>query len=331
MRGMPSPLVRLAVVAVLVSLVGSACGPPKKNHALSTGQQVVKVVHATKQMPSLQTAASFCMAGIFKDAKDATVSKALDNVDPTGGEAIAWEGYTLQGDQATMKKELAGGQIISGTFDLGQIIYALIAATGEQVTKGTPEQIQFKLFGLIGPAAIYCAEAAWWLDGTVGGQLGTALQKRFLTFSVGQQLLAGRPSAISGDWVLYRRLTSCVNRTKGCHANPMKLRIACSGASCTIIRTNNAAGYPPWNHAVPLAFSNGGWRAHGGEDHAALCNNQPEPSRVSFILKTVSGGVVNGVWRAQQVKGTYKVVQGPDSCNNHTSSSGVYDLSTQPF
>jgi hypothetical protein len=56
-----------------------------------------------------------------------------------------------------------------------------------------------------------------------------------------------------------------------------------------------------------------------------------EPSRVSFVLRTVSGGVVNGVWRAQQLKGTYKVVQGPDSCNNYTSSSGVYDLSTQPF
>jgi hypothetical protein len=130
---------RLAVVAVLVSLAVSACTPPKKHQAPSTGQQALKVVHTAKQMPPLQTAASFCMAGIFKDAKDATISKALNNADPTGGEALAWEGYTLQGDQVTMKKELAGGQIIAGTFDLGQIIYDLIATTGEQATKGTPE------------------------------------------------------------------------------------------------------------------------------------------------------------------------------------------------
>ena len=111
-----------------------------------------------------------------------------------------WDFDNLACDQVTVTKELASGQTFIGTFDLGQVIYAIIDEAGEQATEGAPDEVQWKLFGLIGPAAIYCAEAALWLDGTVGGQIGIALQKKFLTWSVGQQLLAGRASAITGKW-----------------------------------------------------------------------------------------------------------------------------------
>ncbi len=341
MRGMPSFVA--AVIAVLVT--ASACstshssGPSSKTTAeaaqspVSLAQQGLNVVHATKQVSPLRTAGSFCLAGIFKDAKDATVSEALNNVDSTGGEALAWEGYTLDGDQVTMKKELASGQIISGTFDLGQIIYELIATTGEQATKGTPDEVQWKLFGLIGPAAIYCAEAAFWLDGTVGGQIGTALQKQFLTWSVGQQLLASRGSAITGRWVLHRKLENCSvtgSNNTGCHLDPMVVTIACTGTACTIIRTSASAGYEPWDHSISITFGQGVWQASGTEKWAANCDHAPVPgSGVAFALKVTSGQIVNGVWRAQGLEGSYTVNNVATSC--FPAGTSLEEVSTTSF
>lgn len=339
MRGAPSFVV--AVIAVLVT--ASACstshssGPSSKTTAeaaqspVPLAQQALNVVHTIKQISPLQTAGSFCLAGIFKDAQDAAVSEALNNADPTGGEARAWEGYTLEGDQVTMKKELASGQIISGTFDLGQIIYDLIAATGEQVTKDTPDEVQWTLFGLIGPAAIYCAEAAFWLDGTVGGQIGAALQKQFLTWPAGQQLLASRGSAITGKWVLYRKLDNCsITANNGCRLESMDVTIACTGTACTIIRTNASVGFQPWDHSIPIAFSQGAWQASGTEKWAANCNHAPVPgSGVAVTLKVTSGLVVSGVWRAQGLKGSYTVHNLATSC--FSAGTSHEEVSTTPF
>jgi hypothetical protein len=337
------PSFTVAVIAVIVAAsacsAGHSSSPSSKTtaeaaqSAVPLPQQALNVVHKLKQMSPLQTAGSFCLAGIFKDAKDAVVSEALNNADPTGGEALAWEGYTLEGDQVTMKKELASGQIISGTFDLGQIIFDLIAATGEQATKGTPDEIQWSLFGLIGPAAIYCAEAAFWLDGTVGGQIGMALQKQFLTWSVGQQLLASRGSAITGKWVMHRRLKNCSvtgSSNNGCQLDPMDVTIACTGSACTIIRTNAGVGFEPWDHPIPIAFDQGAWRASGTEKWAANCNHAPVPgSGAAFALKVTSGQVVNGVWRAQGLKGSYTVNNVATSC--FPAGTSLEEVSTISF
>ena len=333
MRGIPS----FVVVAVLVTV--SACStsqssPSAKTHAETVAQQGQTVIDAQKQVTPLQTAGQFCLAGIQKDSKDATINEALNNIDRTGGEATAWQLYNLQGDQVTMKKELASRQVFAGTFDLGQIIYAIIGAAGEQAAKGTPDELQWKLFGLIGPAAIYCAEAALWLDGTVGGQIGVALQKQFLTWSVGQQLLASRGSAITGKWVLYRKLEVCSvsgSNNHGCSLGPMDVTITCTGTACTIIRTNASTdGSPPWDHSIPIAFGPDVWRASGTEQNAAECQHQSLPGTgVAFALKVTSGQVVNGVWRAQGLEGSFTINNVATSC--FPAGTSVEDVSTTPF
>jgi len=342
------PRFALAVVAVFVTVSACSTSPSSKTTAeaaqqavpvsapsrLPLSQQGQKVIDAQKQVPQLQTAGQFCLDGIFKkEAQDQAIGVALNNIDPTGGEATAWTFYNLEGDQVTVKKELASGQIFSGTFDLGQLIYAIIDATGEQVTKGTPDEIQWKLFGLLGPAAIYCGEAALWLDGTVGGQIGTALQKKFLTWSVGQQLLASRGSAISGKWVLHRKLENCAvtgSNNHGCQLSSMDMTINCTGTACTIIRTNASAGFEPWTHPIPIAFGQGAWQASGTEKWAAECNNAPVPgSGVALTLKVTSGQVVKGVWRAQGLEGKFTVNNVTTAC--FPAGTTVEDVSTTPF
>ena len=200
MRGMHS--LAVAVIATLVAASACSTGhsPAAKTHAEavdqpvpvpvstpsgpSAAQQAQKVIEAQHQIPPLQTAGTFCLAGIFTDltdnARDAAISNALNDVDPTGGEALAWKLYNFEGDQVTVQKQLTSGQIFSGTFELGQLIYAILSEAGDLAGKYDPElAFQWKLFGLIGPAAVYCAEAAFWLDGTVGGQIGTYLRERF--------------------------------------------------------------------------------------------------------------------------------------------------------
>src|ERR1700761_7850109 len=125
MRSMPSVVIAAFVLVAVSACSTSHSSPPAKIHAKTVAQQGQQIIDAQKQAPSLQTAGQFCLAGIEKDSKDATVNQALNNIDPTGGEATAWQLYNLDGDQVTMKKELAGGKTFAGTFDLGQIIYAI--------------------------------------------------------------------------------------------------------------------------------------------------------------------------------------------------------------
>jgi hypothetical protein len=323
-----------AVVAVLVTTTAcsaSHSSAPAKIHAKSVAQQGQAVIDAQKQLPPLQTAGQFCLDGIKKDSKDTTIDKGLETIDPTGGEATAWDFYNLQGDQVTVQKEYASGNPFSATFDLGQIIYAIIDAAGEQATKDTPDEIQWKLFGLIGPAALYCAEAAFWLDGTVGGQVGTALQKKFLTLPIGQQLLASRGSAITGKWVLYRKLENCsITGSSGCQLSPADVTIACTGTACTIIRTNASSPFEPWDHPIPIDFGQGAWQASGTEKWAAQCASAPVPGTgVSLALKVTSGKILNGVWRAQGLEGSYTVDNVATSC--FPAGTSVEEVSTTPF
>jgi hypothetical protein len=195
MRG----ILRSAVAAIAVLVAASACtsshSTTGKIHAealrgpvaLSTAAKVHKILEAQGSPPPYNVAANFCLAGINKDltddANDATIDAALDKMDPTGGAAIAWHLYGLAGDTVQVKKEYADGQAFVATFDLGQVIYALLAELGDEAGKYTGDkelQAQWDLFGLIGEAAIYCTEAAFWLDGTVGGELGTAIRNWWL-------------------------------------------------------------------------------------------------------------------------------------------------------
>jgi hypothetical protein len=331
MRGVRS--FGVVVVAVLAGVSACSSSPPAKTHVKTVAQQGQAVIDGQKQAPALQTAGQFCLDGIKQDAEDTAISQALDGMDPTGGAGKAWDFSNLVGDQVTVTKELSSGQVFTGTFDLGQIIYALVGEGGEQATEGTPDEVQWKLFNLIGPAAVYCAEAAFWLDGTVGGQIGVALQKQFLTWSVGQQLLASRGSAITGKWVLYRKLLHCAitgSNNTGCKLGPLDVTIACTGTACTIIRTNGGSDFAPWDHSIPLAFGQGAWQASGTEKWAADCNHAAVPGTgVAFALKVTSGQVVGGVWRAQGLEGSFTINNLATAC--YPAGTSVEQVSTTPF
>ena len=194
MRG----ILRPAVAAVAVLVTASACTSSHlttgKVHAeaarapaaLSTAAKVHKILEAQGSLPPYKVAANFCVAGINKDltdqAKNATIDAALNNMDPTGGEAAAWTLYGLSGDTVHVKKEYANGQAFAATFDVGQILFAILEELGDVTGKYTHDaelEAQWNLFGLIGEAAVYCTEAAFWLDGTVGGQIGTEIRQQW--------------------------------------------------------------------------------------------------------------------------------------------------------
>ena len=110
----------------------------------------------------------------------------------------------------------------------------------------------------------------------------------------------------------------------------MDVTIACTGTSCTIIRTNAALGFEPWDHSIPIALAQGAWQARGTEKWAANCNHAPVPgSGVAFTLRVTSGQVVNGVWRAQGLKGSYTVNNLATSC--FPAGTSLEDVSTTPF
>jgi hypothetical protein len=142
---------------------------------------------------------------------------------------------------------------------------------------------------------------------------------------------AGDPTAISGNYTLYRQLTTCASASKfACNGNPMKITIACVGGSCTIIRTNSSSGgEPPWNHTIPLTYSGTAWVGAGREQNASICNGKLiATTAVAFMLEVTSGNVINGLWKAQQLVGTYTATQGPTKCDNYGDGKGVYVLST---
>jgi hypothetical protein len=338
MKGILSSVV--AVVAVLAT--ASACTSShsttgtvhaqaaQKPAALGIAVKVHKVlVDQGSQMPPVQTAAHFCLAGILKDERDTIVGAAIGTVDPGAGDA--WTSFSLAGDEDDTVTLYQQDGVFAGTFQLGQFLYDLIAATGQKLTAGTPEEFEFQLFGIIGPAAIYCTEAALWLEGTVEGQLVTAVRKWFSNWQISQQQLASQGSAITGNWVLYRKLENCsVTGSNGCELDQMNVTIACTGSGCTIIRTNGAAGFQPWDHSILLTFSDGVWVANGPEQWAAQCDQEPVPgTTVALAVKVTSGQTVDGVWRAQGLAGSYTVNNVATSC--FPAGTTVEEVSTTPF
>ena len=142
---------------------------------------------------------------------------------------------------------------------------------------------------------------------------------------------AAIPAGISGNYMLYRHLTSCTSASKfACSGNPMDVRIACTANACTITRTNSSSGgEPPWSRTIPITYNGTAWTAQGHEQNASECDGKLiATTSVQFMLEVDSGSVVNGIWKAQQLMGTYTVAQGPTKCDNYGSGLGVYAVST---
>jgi hypothetical protein len=141
---------------------------------------------------------------------------------------------------------------------------------------------------------------------------------------------ASLPTAISGDYTLYKRPVLCSGVNLTCYTERMRVRITCVGGSCTIIRTNgnSAAGLQPWTVAIPLSYNGQAWQGRGSEPDAAECRHNPAPAAVQFTLTVASGADSNGVWKAQQIVGTYTGVEAPNICDKHRAAKGVFLLST---
>jgi hypothetical protein len=186
MRG----ILRSAVAAVAVLVTASACTSSHltsgKVHAeaarpptaLSTAAKVHKILEAQGSLPPYKVAANFCIAGIKKDIHDTVIGDAIADTDPTAGDV--YTSISLTGDLDDTVNLYKSNGVLAGTFQLGQFLANLISSFGQTVTAGTPLEWQFYMFGVLGSAAVYCAEAAFWLDGTVGGQIGTEIRQMWL-------------------------------------------------------------------------------------------------------------------------------------------------------
>jgi hypothetical protein len=89
-------------------------------------------------------------------------------------------------------------------------------------------------------------------------------------------------------------------------------------------------GSSGWWGDVRIAFGQGGWQASGTEKWAAMCNHAPVPgSGVAFALKVTSGQVVNGVWRALGLGGSFTVNNLATSC--FPAGNSIEKVSTTLF
>ena len=84
------------------------------------------------------------------------------------------------------------------------------------------------------------------------------------------------------------------------------------------------------DHSIPIAFGQGAWQASGTEKWAAQCDSAPVPGTgVVLALKVTSGKVLNGVWRAQGLQGTFIVDNVATSC--FAAGTSKEDVSTTSF
>lgn len=169
MRTRSLPILGIAL-AVVLPAAATACGPGPK--PLSVQQKAHMAVSSLKAMPPLGTASELCMRGIIGGARDKAIEESLNKLfEEEYGKGVAggvFKGFQITGDSVRVYGDFQDGQPFSGLFDLGKVLSEVIGLVPD-----------LKLFGLVGPPAIDCLAAAFWLDGTLGGQVGTWLRQRF--------------------------------------------------------------------------------------------------------------------------------------------------------
>ena len=112
MRGIPALAIAVAVLIAASACSTSHTSAQPKIHVKSVAQQGQEVIDPQKQVPPLQTAGQFCLAGIQKDSKDTAIDAALNTIDPTGGQAAAWQFSSLQGANNTATSCLHAGTTV---------------------------------------------------------------------------------------------------------------------------------------------------------------------------------------------------------------------------
>ena len=185
--GIPTAWRGRTLLIVLASATITGCGsgagnvkaPPSSVHATTTpaesaAERAQVAVDSMNAITPLQEATSTCVNAIVANYKDQTRDGAIDTALETllGHEAkdavgVAEIANNTAENTITIQYELKNNQVDNATFDVGRVIFALIG--------NIPG---FQLFSMIGDPAIYCTEAAFWLTGQLGGQLGQLLRAK---------------------------------------------------------------------------------------------------------------------------------------------------------
>ena len=108
-------------------------------------------------------------------------------------------------------------------------------------------------------------------------------------------------AAIAGTYKLNGTLTSCSGFEEPCpQSGTVSYRIDCNGDQCTI--SNLLGG---WARSHQLIKNGSVWRAAGPDEGATHCNGENRPGELSIELTVTSAATVDGVWRAQTLRGHY--------------------------
>jgi hypothetical protein len=113
---------------------------------------------------------------------------------------------------------------------------------------------------------------------------------------------------ISGRHMLHFTRTSCVG-IEACEdlssveTEPQEFLVSdCNGDVCTLTRLDGT-----WAEAITLTFDGRAWRGSGtiGPENRFICNGVANQSFFSIELSVVSAGIVEGVWTAESLQGSY--------------------------
>ena len=250
---------------------------------------------AVKSATPLLQAEQVCVRSILGAFKDQAIEGILNNAGLAGD---VYEGATILNDGVQFDYETSSGEIFSAEFTFGKLIFATIGAEADQHL--IPPQ--FKLFGIVGPPMVDCVEAAWWLDGWLGGQVGQYLKQIWPP--------ATANAGISGTFTFDRAVLSCVNLPDGCASNSIVLQFSsCTATKCTMTRPDGL-----WQTHT-ITRSNTTWTAKF-VDNALLCGSQQNKATVTIRLIVTSSAVQNGVRITKTLGGTetYAAATNPPNC-----------------
>jgi hypothetical protein len=257
---------------------------------------------AVKSATPLLQAERVYVRSILNAAKDQVIKRILDNA---GLDGDVYEGATILNDSVQFDYETSSGEIFNAEFTFGKLIFATIgAAAGQHLIPP-----QFELFGIVGPPLVDCVEAAWWLDGWLGGQVGQYLRQKIWPSATAN-------AGISGTFTFDRAVLSCVNLADNCENYSVVLQFSsCTATKCTMTRSDGL-----WQTHT-ITRSNATWTAKF-VDNAFFCGSQQNKGTVTIRLIVTSSAVQNGVRITKTLGGTetFAATTNPPNCPSNPST-----------
>ncbi|MEU1259606.1 hypothetical protein ABZ445_40640 [Streptomyces chartreusis] len=140
----------------------------KETVQMQTQQEEAASSQGLPDVP-LGEAAKVCTDAIFVAARDAAISKSLGKLLPKGWREVGvkefWRVSHVGKDYLDLLVWLKDGNYADAPFETGRLITRLASLVPAS-----------RLFGLIGTPALYCLQAAWYLDQQLGIKAGTWLK-----------------------------------------------------------------------------------------------------------------------------------------------------------